>query len=412
MGRASVIGIALKWGHEVKEGIMRRIWKRRARIHLLVAAAVVACLALVAASEAGAATITVNCTANPNALASALTSAHDGDTLAISGTCKGTFEIGHSLTLAGSGGATLDGQQAGTVLTVDAGRTVDISHLTITGGSSTSSTAGCGTSMESTAVGGINNFGTLTLTHSGVSGNSAGPSFFAIGGIDNESGGTLTLTQSTVSGNSGSVASGIAYGGIFNCDTMTITGSIVSGNHATANGLSGPRNARGGIENGGTMTITNSSVSQNTASAPSSASGGIVNTPTSTLTLSKSTVSGNSASADGGATGGIGNNGGQVSLSNSRVSGNSASSANGPALAVAAVGGISNKNSVFPSTPATGNVEITNSKVSENSASAPPGTAVGGISNQSPATITLTKSQVVNNIPINCDFSDPACALP
>jgi hypothetical protein len=41
-------------------------------------------------------TITVDCTADPSALASALTTATDGDTLAIQGTCTGTFEISHS----------------------------------------------------------------------------------------------------------------------------------------------------------------------------------------------------------------------------------------------------------------------------------------------------------------------------
>ena len=38
-------------------------------------------------------TITVDCTDDAAALAGALSSANDGDTLAIQGTCKGTFEI-------------------------------------------------------------------------------------------------------------------------------------------------------------------------------------------------------------------------------------------------------------------------------------------------------------------------------
>src|SRR5439155_4912921 len=120
--------------HESRESIMRRIWKRRARIHLLVAA--VACLALVAIGEAGAATaIAVDCTANPNALTGAIAGAKKGATLNITGTCTGTYEIGTSLTLAGTGdGATLDGQQAGTVLTMDSGTKVDVSNLTITNG--------------------------------------------------------------------------------------------------------------------------------------------------------------------------------------------------------------------------------------------------------------------------------------
>src|SRR6266540_33572 len=49
----------------------------------------------------------IDCATDPSALASALASATDGDTLAIQGTCQGTFEIASSLTLAGSAGATL-----------------------------------------------------------------------------------------------------------------------------------------------------------------------------------------------------------------------------------------------------------------------------------------------------------------
>jgi hypothetical protein len=52
---------------------------------------------------------------------------------------------------------------------------------------------------------------------------------------------------------------------------------------------------------------------------------------------------------------------------------------------------------------------VRDSTVSGNNASSTSGAAVGGISNGN-ATITLTNSVVVNNIPINCNFSDPACA--
>src|SRR5262245_27311947 len=108
----------------------------KTRFHwvLLIAAAVV--VALGGAKPAySAAAITVDCTSNSGALSSALASASDGDTLSIQGTCKGTFEIAHSLTLMSAAGAILDGQGAGTVLTIDAGRSVVVSSLTITNGS-------------------------------------------------------------------------------------------------------------------------------------------------------------------------------------------------------------------------------------------------------------------------------------
>jgi nitrous oxidase accessory protein NosD len=89
---------------------------------------------IASAKPAYAATITVDCTTDSGALGTALAGASDGDTLAIQGTCTGTFEIAHSLTLAGSGGATLDAQGAGRVLTIDPGTTVAVTGLTISGG--------------------------------------------------------------------------------------------------------------------------------------------------------------------------------------------------------------------------------------------------------------------------------------
>ena len=262
-----------------------------------------------AKSAYAATAITVDCTANPSALASALANASDGDTLAIQGTCKGIFEISHNLTLAGSGGATLDGQGAGTVLTIDAGNTVAISNLAITGGSDP-------------AAGGIRNAGTLTLANSTVSGNSAAvPQFHnGVGGILNRPASRITLTNSTVSGNSASANAPFdtAVGGIFN---------------------SGP---------GGVVTVTNSTVSGNSATGtPSDAFGGILNSgPGSVVTVTNSTVSGNSASAPGGvsafsaAVGGISNSGGTLTLTSSTLSGNSVSEPNGGFSPP--VGGVSN----------------------------------------------------------------------
>jgi hypothetical protein len=142
--------------------------------------------------------------------------------------------------------------------------------------------------------GGILNDGTLTLTHSTVSGNSGG-------GILN--GGTLTLIHSAVSGNSTQYEGG----GILNYSfgTLTLTHSTVSGNSAESYG--------GGIFNYGTLTLTNGTVSGNTAGQ----GGGIVNYSFGTLTLTHSTVSGNTAGASGGG-GGIFNYG-TLTLTNTLV---------------------------------------------------------------------------------------------
>lgn len=284
-----------------EETRMSRAYSRRV-VGLVVLLTFAAIMGLGSVKSAYAATtIPVNCTADPSALGSALATAADGDTLAIQGICKGTFEISHSLTLAGNGGATLDGQGAGTVLTVDSG-TVALSNLTITGGSITV-TANAG-------AGGIQNSGALTLTNSSVRGNIATvPQFHnGTGGILNFLGGSLTLVNSTVGGNSASATAPFdtAVGGIFNACC------------------------------GSSVTLTDSTVSGNSASTPSDAFGGILNSaPGSIVTLTNSTVSGNSASAPGGpsafsaAVGGISNSGGTLTLASSTLSGNTVDEPNG-----------------------------------------------------------------------------------
>jgi uncharacterized repeat protein (TIGR01451 family) len=315
---------------------------RASRLGLVTLLALAVIIGTGRATPARAATpITVDCAADPTALASALASANDGDTLAIQGTCNGTLEITHNLTLAGSGGATLDGQGAGTVLTVDAGNTVAIGNLTITGGNGSS-------------AGGILNNGIVTLTDSAVSGNSATPGTspnFGGGGIFNQ-GGSVALTDSTVSGNSasvGSVRNGV--GGILSFGgRLTLTNSTVSANNATSDVSFST--AVGGIAIGGftspaSLTLTNSTVSANSASALSDAFGGIVDSaPGAHVSATNSTVSGNSASATGGAgafssaVGGISNSGGSLSLTSVTVAGNSVSEPNGGFLPP--VGGVSN----------------------------------------------------------------------
>lgn len=310
------------------------------RLALLVVPALSVVLAAGSAKPASA-TTTINCTANSGALGGALASANDGDTLAIQGTCKGTFDIAHSLTLLGSPGATLDGQEAGPVLTVDVGKTVSVDNLAITNG-------------KGGTAGGILNNGNLTITNSTVSGNSATPGTspnFGGGGIFNQ-GGALTLTNSTVSENSasvGSVRNGV--GGILSLGgSLTLTSSTVSGNSATSSVSFST--VVGGISMGGftgpaSLTLTGTTVSGNSASALSDAFGGILaSAPGAHVTATNSTVSGNSASATGGtgafssAVGGISNSGGSLSLISVTLAGNSVSEPNGGFLPP--IGGVSN----------------------------------------------------------------------
>jgi hypothetical protein len=98
--------------------------------------------------------------------------------------------------------------------------------------------------------GGIENFGALTLSGSVVYGNSASASG---GGLYNGSTGSATVTDTSFVSN----AADGQGGGIFNSTgTMTVTGSTVSGNQAKTEG--------GGIENGGgTLTVTNTTIAGN-----------------------------------------------------------------------------------------------------------------------------------------------------
>jgi hypothetical protein len=227
---------------------------------------------------------------------------------------SGVLEITGSLNIAGPGASSLAISGGGKfpVFEVDAGVTsVFISGITIENGA-TSIGFGGGIDNEGTLMvtnstisgnsagesgGGIVNSGTLTVTNSTISGNSAGEG----GGILNT--GTLTLTNSTISGNAASI-----FGGGIACaaGTLTMINSTISGNSASEGG--------GGIENASTLTVTNSNISGNSASGGDG--GGIDNNMT--LTLINSTISGNSTGQNGA---GIAN-AGTLTVTNSTIAGN------------------------------------------------------------------------------------------
>jgi hypothetical protein len=187
----------------------------------------------------------------------------------------------------------------------------------------------------------------LTLNGSRVDHNTAaeGGGEAAGGGIAN--GGTAVLRGSSVDHNS---AAGGAGAGIFNHGTMTISGSQITGNTAptddagNAGNIGGIANVNFGIPpsgGSGVLTMNGSTVSGNSASG---FGGGLGNAPDSTATITGSSVSGNSAGEFGGgvvnfgalamtgsrvldntaaAGGGIANQeGGTVTLTGTRVAGN------------------------------------------------------------------------------------------
>jgi hypothetical protein len=182
---------------------------------------------------------------------------------------KSPLDIATNLTIDGAGsGITVSGGGAHPVLQIDTGVVATINALTIAGGSAPGATGG-----------GINNLGSLTLSNSTVTGNSAQGG----GGIFND--GFLSLSNSTVTGNNAASGAGIYNDG---AGTMIMSGDTVNNNTATAGG---------GVDNFGHMTIINCTIAVNIATK----GGGIYNGDL--LNVVNSTVASNTvtgAGADGG----------------------------------------------------------------------------------------------------------------
>lgn len=166
-------------------------------------------LSSVAAWPAPAKTITVTNTNDSGAgsLRGAITSASSGDTIkfhlpAYPATIalSSVLPINTSLTISGPGAASLavSGNHAVQVFQVAEGTNVNIAGITVEYGSSAAD------------GGGIENYGTLTVSKSTLSGNSANGSG---GGIANETigehGGTVTVSDSILSNNSATCGGGI-----------------------------------------------------------------------------------------------------------------------------------------------------------------------------------------------------------
>jgi hypothetical protein len=157
---------------------------------------------------------------------------------------------------------------------------------------------------------GLNNAGHMDVIDSVVSANEAGDS---TGGISNwPEGAIMTLTRTTVTGN---IAARYG-GGIGNAGTATLNGITLSNNQA---GIGG-----GGITAGGDLTMVDSEVSGNVAL---SGNGGGVHNPGGSAMLQNTTVSFNSARNGGGIS--SGNPGTMLVLIGVTVHGNTAVSFGG-----------------------------------------------------------------------------------
>ena len=169
-------------------------------------------------------------------------SALNGQTITLSPD-NGPLTINSNLTIQGPGAnlLTISGGNAVQVFNISSG-TVNISAVTVVNGNGVDG-------------GGISNAGTLTLSNSTISGNTASSD---AGGIFNA--GTLTVSNSTLSGNTA-----VYGGGIFN--GQNVQNLALAANDATVSGNTATGGSGGGIFNmGGTLTLTNTIVAGNSES--------------------------------------------------------------------------------------------------------------------------------------------------
>ena len=252
-------------------------------------------LAMIVGGAAPASAAVINVTCPGDSLQTAITGASAGDTINVTGTCSEAIDINQNLTIVGSGAASaiIDATgKADSVIDITGGTAIEISGVTIRGGSisegggvnvfpnpvTVTLTNSVVTSNTATINGGAFWIrGTLNLVNTSVTNNVGGT---GIGGAIyvSSSGGphTVNLTDSTISGNSvNGNGGGIA---IQSASTLNVTRSTFSNNKADAD-LAGGGDG-GSIHNtpGGTVTITNSTIGK-TGNPNTAANGGGISTP-------------------------------------------------------------------------------------------------------------------------------------
>jgi hypothetical protein len=207
--------------------------------------------------DAGTGTCAATCTlrdavlaanANPGADTITFASSLSGDTILLDIAGKGNIKITDNLTIQGpganlltvSGGNAASSDSGGLVHVTTNSLTVSISDITLTNG-------------RSTGVGGALAAALGTLNLNGVAIQNSYAQTFG-GGFDLPSGGAVNITHSTISGNS---AGGSGGGFVTNYATVTLADSTVTGNYAAGGG--------GGFYVRAALTVNNSTISGNTA---------------------------------------------------------------------------------------------------------------------------------------------------
>lgn len=355
----------------------------------------------------------------------AVDAAHDGDVITIApGTFAGGVSIDVSVDIRGAGAGATTIRGGSPVLTLGkefaaTEPTISISGVTITGGVNSSVpdaavTHGGGVLIPQAGSFPFHTGATVTISDSVISGNTVasqqflpsgfcGPidcSFASGGGIFNE--GNLTLVHTRVTGNHAGPGAATVFAngaGIANTrrGVLTVERSVISGNSAVASADSGLGADAGGVDARGTVSITDSTVSGNSASLVTSSSapadhvgiaGGIHVEDFAVATITRTSVSGNNAGATTSAGTAVGVAGGidvdgMLTIDASSIDHNT-TSATSPTLAIS--GGAFDVD---------GSLTIRNSVVLGNRAtsSAPGGTAIaggGGIANFASTTVDHT----------------------
>jgi hypothetical protein len=314
--------------------------------------------------------------------------------------CVGNWTVPVSVTIqGGSPGATLNGNAAGSVLTVTGAVTLTVRNLTVTNGAAADG-AGifdhfCGSTVNvSSAVvsgnaatndgGGIDaECAAVNVGGSSVSGNSAGSQG---GGVALDGGSTLTLTASRLNANTAADSGGGSYAE--GASTVKAINSTVAGNSAGSDHIHDDDG--GGIWSGGsTVILTGATVSGNAADD----GGGLNIDFGSTLVATGSTISDNTADGRGGDGfgGGIRVFDSSVSLITTKVAGNVNTSAN-TGLFDGDGGGI------YFEGASTGSVSLTNnSSVDHNSTVHGDGAGIANVSSGGDAPLTIDSSSVSFN---------------
>jgi len=314
-------------------------------------------------------------------LRDAIAAAQQGDTVAFEGAVFAAPQvlavgrplvIARSITLRGPGASllTIDGQNAVHLLEVNAGTAsagvpvsgpVHISGLAFANGT-TAVDGGVNMNGNSGSVGGIANWGTLTLddvkvtgmwagnvgagigngpagrltiVRSEVSGNSTG---WRGGGIYNAPNGVLTIARSTIANNTVREGEfGHSGGGVMSFGALDIDHSTISGNQVFSSACHGNVCGGGGIA-ASALTISNSTISGNRAHSTVGGDGGgiVLATFDGTIAVRNCTFVGNRSGARGGAF----RSSDDFNISNSTFTGNT-SDGDGGAISVGWIGGLS-----------------------------------------------------------------------